>query len=82
VEKQEQAAGKEILLEQVLLVSDGDKTEIGQPLVKGAEVQAKVLEQTKGEKTVAFKYRRRKSSHTKIGHRQQLTKLEIKEIKL
>lgn len=80
VEKQEVEAGKEIVLKDVLLVSNEGDLKIGQPLVKGASVKADVLEQTKGIKVVSFKYRRRKSSHWKKGHRQKLTKLEIKEI--
>jgi len=82
VEKQEALEGKSITLEKVLLAAEGDKIMVGQPYLKGAQVEAKVLKQTKGPKTVAFKYRRRKSSHTSVGHRQQLTELEITRIKV
>jgi large subunit ribosomal protein L21 len=81
VEKQEIEDGKNLIVENVLLTVDDDKVSVGAPYVKGATVEAKVLKQTKGPKLVAFKYRRRKSSHTKKGHRQKLTELEITKIK-
>ncbi|MDD5060163.1 MAG: 50S ribosomal protein L21 [Candidatus Omnitrophica bacterium] len=71
-----------ITIDKVLLVSKDKKVEIGTPYVKGAKVQAEVLGQILGEKTVAYKYRRRKSSHWKKGHRAQLTELKIKSIEL
>ena len=82
VEKQDVEDGKEIALDRVLLISGDSKIEIGQPYVKSAKVSALVLGQTKAEKTLSFKYRRRKSSHWTKGHRQQLTRLQIKDIKL
>ncbi len=80
VEKQDAAEGKEITLNKVLLVSEDDKLRVGQPYLKEAKVLALILKHTKGEKVISFKYRRRKSSHWKKGHRQQLTRLKIKEI--
>ena len=74
--------GKEIILDKVLLVSKDRKVEVGQPFLKEARVSAVVLAAIKGEKLDSFKYRRRKSSHWKKGHRQQLMRLKIKEIKL
>jgi large subunit ribosomal protein L21 len=82
VEKQEAEEGKDITLNKVLLVASDDKTEIGQPYLKGAAVIACVLKHIKGDKVVSFKYRRRKSSHWKKGHRQKLTRIQIKEIKV
>jgi len=82
VEKLEGEAGKEITLDKVLLVSYEKKTEVGQPYLKQAKVHAQVLSQFKGEKVVSFKYRRRKASHWKKGHRQQLTSLKILDIKI
>jgi len=82
VDKQVVDKGKVITLDKVLLVSKDKKVEIGQPYVKGAKVEATVLSQTKGEKTTAYKYRRRKSSHWEKGHRAQLTELKIKSIDL
>ncbi|MBM3246631.1 MAG: 50S ribosomal protein L21 [Candidatus Omnitrophica bacterium] len=80
VEKQDAAEGKEIALNKVLLVSQDKKVEVGQPYLKGAKVLAKVLKQMRGGKVLSFKYRRRKASHWKKGHRQQLTRLRIREI--
>jgi large subunit ribosomal protein L21 len=82
VEKQATEEGKEITLDKVLLTSKDKEVEVGQPYLKGTTVKAKVLKQIKGEKTISFKYRRRKSSHWKKGHRQQLTRLKITEIEV
>lgn len=82
VEKQDALEGKDIALDRVLLISKDSKLEVGQPYLKSARVKATVLKHIKGEKSVAYKYRRRKSSHWKKGHRQQLTQLKIKEITL
>ena len=82
VNKQEVEKGKNIVLDKVLLVASGKTIEIGQPYVKGAKVEAVVLDQIKGEKTTAFKYRRRKNWHWEKGHRAQLTELKIKSIDL
>ncbi|MDD5729920.1 MAG: 50S ribosomal protein L21 [Candidatus Omnitrophica bacterium] len=82
VEKQEGQIGKEITLKKVLLASADDKTQVGQPYLKNASVKALVIGSPKGPKTIAYKYRRRKSSDWKKGHRQKLTELEIKEIKV
>jgi large subunit ribosomal protein L21 len=82
VEKQEVEEGKTITLDKVLLVSKDKKVEVGQPYLKGAKVSAVVLENHRGEKVLSFKYRRRKNSHWKKGHRQYLTLLKIKEIEL
>ena len=82
VERQAAEVGAEVNLDKVLLVSKEKKIEVGQPYVKGAKVSAILLGHTKGENTVSFKYRRRKSSHWKKGHRQLLTRLKITEITL
>lgn len=80
VERQIAEEGKEVSLDKVLLVSTDKKVEVGQPYLKEVKVKAVVLKHIRGEKSVAFKYRRRKASHTTKGHRQELTKLKIKEI--
>ena len=74
--------GKSIVLDKVLLVCSSKTVEVGQPYVKGAKVEAMVLGQTKGEKTTAYKYRRRKNWHWEKGHRAQLTEIKIKSIDL
>ncbi len=82
VEKQDIKSGKEINIKEVLLVSKDKKVEIGQPFVKEAKVVATVLDQIKAPKVISYKYRRRKNSHWKKGHRQKLTVLKIKDIEL
>jgi len=82
VNRQVVTKGDNFTIDKVLLVSKDKKVEIGQPYVKGAKVQALVLGQVLGEKTTAYKYRRRKASHWEKGHRAQLTELKIKSIDL
>ena len=82
VEKQAAAEGKEITLDKVLLVSQDKKVEVGTPYLKEVKVIASVLKQTRGVKTIAFKYRRRKASKSSKGHRQYLTRLKIEDIRL
>ena len=72
--------GDEVLLEQVLLVADGDAIQVGQPLVAGARVVSVILRQGKGKKVIVFKKKRRKKMRRKQGHRQLFTALEIKDI--
>ena len=81
VEKLDAEAGKSITLDQVLMLNDGKKSTIGAPVVAGAKVTAEVLEQTRGEKVIVFKKKRRKNYRRKKGHRQDLTVLKIKDIK-
>lgn len=80
VEKQDIGVGKELDLNNVLLVAKDQKLEVGKPYLKSAKVVALVLEQIKAKKVISYKYRRRKASHFKKGHRQQLTRLKIKKI--
>ncbi len=82
VEKQEAQKGDAISIDKVLLVSADDTLQVGKPYLKNAAVLAEVVSQTMGDKVISFKYRRRKSSHTSKGHRQKLTELKIKDIKL
>ena len=77
VEKLDVEAGKSVDLDEVLFV-DG---KIGEPLVKGAKVVAKVLEQKRGPKITVFKKKRRQNYRRKKGHRQNLTLLQITDIK-
>ncbi len=80
IEKLPQIAGDEVVFGEVLLVSDGKKTEIGTPTV-GAKVTGKVLRQGKAKKIVVLKYKAKKRETTKKGHRQPFTEVEITEIK-
>jgi large subunit ribosomal protein L21 len=80
VEKQDGEEGAEIILDKVLLVSKEKVLEIGQPYVKKALVKAVILKHLKAAKVTSFKYRRRKASHWKKGHRQLLTRIKIKDV--
>ncbi len=72
--------GDEVLIEQVLLVADGDAIQVGQPLVAGARVVSEILRQGKAKKILVFKKKRRKKYRRRQGHRQLYTALEIKDI--
>jgi large subunit ribosomal protein L21 len=72
--------GGNVTFDSVLSAGEGDSVRIGAPFVSGASVVAKVLNQFKGEKVIAFKFRRRKGYHRKKGHRQLLTKVQITSI--
>jgi large subunit ribosomal protein L21 len=69
--------GAEIVLDQVLLVADGEAVTIGTPLVSGAQIKVKVLAHGRGEKVRIFKMRRRKHYRRTQGHRQNYTEIEI-----
>ncbi len=69
-----------IILNKVLVVAKDNNIQIGQPYVKSAKVSAEVVKNIKARKVISYKYRRRKSSHWKKGHRQLLTRIRIKEI--
>lgn len=73
---------KEVSLDKVLLVRDGDNVHVGSPLVAGAAVICDLIGDTRGPKTVSFRFRRRKNSRNKKGHRQDLMKLQVKEIRI
>jgi len=72
---------KEITIKEVLMVADGKEVKFGRPLIKDAKVVCEVVSDFRDKKVMSYKYRRRKDSHWKKGHRQGLTKLKIKEIK-
>jgi large subunit ribosomal protein L21 len=80
VEKLEGEAGASIALNEVLMVSDGGEVALGAPLVEGASVSAEIVQQTRGDKVIIFKKRRRQNSRRKNGHRQSFTVLKITEI--
>ncbi|KRL63959.1 50S ribosomal protein L21 [Lactobacillus psittaci] len=80
VEKLDVEAGEKVTFDQVILVSDGKDVKVGTPLVEGAKVVAKVEKQGKEKKVVTFKYKPKKHSHTKYGHRQPYTKVTIESI--
>jgi large subunit ribosomal protein L21 len=77
IEQLPAAIGAEIVLDQVLLIADGDNFKMGRPLVSGASVAAKVLAQGRHDKVRIFKLRRRKHYQKHQGHRQNFTEIEI-----
>ena len=82
IERQDKQAGQSLILNRVLLVVKDKDIQVGQPYLKGAKVSASVVKNLKARKVISYKYRRRKSSHWKKGHRQLLTRIRISEIKL
>ena len=72
--------GAEVVLDQVLLVGEGDSIRVGQPIVAGATVKATVVAHGRGDKVTIFKMRRRKHYQKHQGHRQGYTELRIESI--
>ncbi|BDQ02454.1 MAG: hypothetical protein KatS3mg036_0241 [Ignavibacterium sp.] len=70
----------EVVFDRVLLLTDGKTTKIGNPVVEGAKVTAKVLEHLKDDKVIVFKKKRRISYKKTHGHRQHLTRIEVLKI--
>ncbi len=80
IEKLDKKEGSEITFSDVLLLEKNKKIEIGDPLVKGVKVTAKVLKQGKTKKVIIFKYKAKKRYKVKKGHRQPFTQVEILKI--
>ncbi|MDR1529225.1 MAG: 50S ribosomal protein L21 [Burkholderiales bacterium] len=70
----------EVVLDQVLMVGEGDSVRLGQPVLEGASVKATVLEHARAPKVKIFKMRRRKHYQKRQGHRQNYTLLRIDSI--
>ena len=81
-EKLDAEEGKKVSFDNVVLVSDEGKIEVGTPYVKGAKVEGKVVAHGKAKKIIVFKYKAKKNYRRKQGHRQPYTKVEITSIKL
>jgi large subunit ribosomal protein L21 len=83
VEKLDGDKGTQVVFDQVLLVSSGDggSVTVGKPTVSGAKVTGEIVEQTRGDKLVVFKFRRRKNYVRRNGHRQDVTVVKVAEIK-
>ncbi len=80
VEKINAQADEQVTFDEVLLVSNGEETKIGTPVVAGAKVEGKVLSQVKAAKVIVYKYKAKKNERKKQGHRQPYTKVEITAI--
>jgi large subunit ribosomal protein L21 len=82
VELLEGAEGKkEVVLDRVLFYTDGTKTNIGAPVLAGAQVVCENLGSIRTPKVIHYRMRRRKASRRKHGHRQTMLRLQVKEIK-
>jgi len=73
--------GENVILDKVLMLAKGTDVRVGQPYLQDVQVTAEVVQHCLDDKIVAFKYRRRKDSSSKTGHRQKLTALNITKIK-
>ena len=73
--------GKKVTFDNVVLVSDDKKVEVGAPYVKGVKVEGKVVSHGKGKKILVYKYKAKKNYRRTQGHRQPYTKVEITKIK-
>jgi len=80
VEKLEAQVGETITFDEVLAAGEGEDVTVGTPFVEGATVTAKVLDQVRAKKVVAFQFKRRKGYHRTKGHRRQMTRLEIQSV--
>jgi large subunit ribosomal protein L21 len=69
-----------LTIDNVLLVNDGQATTIGQPYVKGATVELKVMAHRRGPKIIVYKMRPKKKTRRKNGHRQELTRVMVESI--
>jgi len=74
------AAGSTVTFDHVLLVQDDNAVKVGNPLVKGASVEAKVLGQVRADEVTVFKKKKRKGYRVTRGHRQRYTEIEITNI--
>ncbi len=82
VEKLPGEVGESVVFNDVMMISQDDKVNVGKPYIKGATVTAKVIEHGRGDKVKIIKFRRRKHSLKRQGHRQAYTKIEITDIKV
>jgi len=81
IEKLEINKGDKVIFSEVLLISDGENVKVGTPTVEGSVVEAVFVDQVKGEKVKGFKFKAKSRYRRRYGHRQQLSKVEIKKIK-
>jgi len=81
IEKLASEVGTSVSFEEVLMVLDNGSVSVGKPYVDGAVVDAKVIEQFKGTKIEIVKFKRRKHYRRRAGHRQNLTRIEIIDVR-
>ena len=77
VEKLVGDVGSDVVMDQVLMMADGESVTIGSPIIAGASVPATVISHGRGDKVMIFKFRRRKHYRKTQGHRQSYTEIQI-----
>ena len=82
VDRLDAEEGKPFTLERVLFVANEGKFSVGSPTVAQASIVVDILAHIRGDKKIAFKMKRRKGYHRTVGHRQELTRIKVGEIKL
>jgi len=80
VEKLTAEAGDKISIDEVLMISEKDNLILGDPIIKGATVNAEVVEQTRAKKIIVFKKKRRQNYRRTYGHRQNFSEIHIESI--
>jgi len=80
VEKLGINAGEKVNFDKVLVIGKENDLTVGTPYVKGATVNAAVIEEGKGKKVIAYKYKPKKDYSRKVGHRQPFTAVKIEKI--
>lgn len=80
VESLDGEAGQKVEFTEVLAMGEGEGLTVGAPRVAGAKVEGEIVKHFRGEKLIAFKMKRRKGFHKKIGHRQEITRVKISSI--
>ena len=80
VDKLQEKEGSKITFDNVLMVDNGSNTKIGNPVVAGASVEAKIVKHFKDKKVIVFKKKRRKGYRVKNGHRQEMTEIVIEKV--
>ncbi len=72
--------GEAVNIDRVLMLSNGDAIQVGQPLVEGANVLTRVVEHGRADKVIVFKYKNKTRYRRRLGHRQPFTRLAVEEI--
>lgn len=80
IEKLDAPEGERVFFNEVLLVAKGREVEVGTPVIKGAQVEAKVLKQARARKMIVFRYNAKTRYRKKKGHRQHFTEVEVEKI--
>lgn len=82
IEKLKASVGDKVTFDKVLLINDGEKIQVGAPIVEAAKVYGNVIESGKGKKVIIYKYKAKKDFRKKQGHRQPYTMVKIETLSL